>query len=173
MGLQWANNLIEPKRQFRWTLQFPGQAGEILPTWIIKTANKPKFSVTESSHKYLNHTFYFPGRVEWEEISITLVDPVTPDASMGLLALLKGSGYVFPPDQMEGSPVQTIAKFSASTILGDVRITQYNQHGGIADEWVLKNSWIKSVDFGALDYESDDLVSIDMTLRYDWAETAG
>tara|TARA_Y100000296_G_scaffold84673_1_gene118497 strand:- start:631 stop:1152 length:522 start_codon:yes stop_codon:yes gene_type:complete len=173
MGLEWADTTIEPKRQFRWTLQFTGLGGQQVPTWVIRTANKPKFSITESSHKYLNHTFYFPGRVEWEEISVTLVDPVTPDASQGLLAMLRGAGYVYPYDQMQGAPVQTIAKYSAQSVIGDVRITQYNQFGGAADEWILKNAWIKSVDFGALDYESDDLVTIDLTLRYDWAETAG
>ncbi len=169
MGLQWANANIEPKRQFRWTLQFP-TIDNMVPTWIVKTAQKPKFSITESSHKYLNHTFYFPGRVEWEEISVTLVDPVSPDASVGLYAVLNQMGYALPYDQGESAPIQTINKADSSAVLGQVTLTQFGQDGAEKDKWFLRNAWIKSIDFGGLDYESDDLVNIDLTLRYDWAE---
>tara|TARA_R100000008_G_C3518183_1_gene132527 strand:+ start:249 stop:770 length:522 start_codon:yes stop_codon:yes gene_type:complete len=173
MGLQWAEAQVEPKRQFRWTFQFPGDgAAELLPTWIVKAAGKPKFSVSESSHKYLNHTFYYPGRVEWEELQITLVDPVSPDASASLYGLLKASGYDTPREQAEG-PMRTISKFGSNAVIGNGILSQYNQLGTLADVWTLNNMWIKSVDFGSLDYENDDLVNIELTIRYDWASLGG
>ena len=171
MGLQWALAATEPKSLFRWVLQFPG-IDNIIPTWIVKTAQKPKFSITESSHKYLNHTFYFPGRVEWEEVSVTLVDPVSPDASAGLISLLDTMGYATPDLQNESAPLKTISKASSAAVLGQVTLTQFDQAGSERDKWYLRNAWIKSIDSGGLDYESDDLVNIDMTLRYDWAELA-
>ena len=31
-------------------------------------------------YENLNHKFYYPGRLEWQTIDVTLVDPVSPDA---------------------------------------------------------------------------------------------
>ena len=39
----------------------------------------------------------------------------------------------------------------------------------VIEQWELKNAWVKSVKYGELSYESDDMVNIDMTLRYDFA----
>ena len=33
----------------------------------------------------------------------------------------------------------------------------------------LKNAMIKSINFSDLDYSSDDLLEVTLTLRYDWA----
>ena len=74
----WSQNfkndttLKDPKRKFRFTVEFQGvqssQGGAIL--WYEKTVNKPSFQIAEAEHKYLNHTFYYPGSVTWQDISI-------------------------------------------------------------------------------------------------------
>ena len=38
------------------------------------------------------------------------------------------------------------------------------------EEWVLYNAWVKDVKYGELDYTSDDLTEITLTLRYDFAK---
>ena len=49
--------------------------------------------------------------------------------------------------------------------------------GGITtapiEEWILYNAWVKEVKFGDLDYTSDDLTEITLTLRYDFAKLNG
>ena len=41
------------------------------------------------------------------------------------------------------------------------------------ERWTLYNPWVKDVKFGSLDYGSDDLVEIELTLRYDFAKYQG
>ena len=36
--------------------------------------------------------------------------------------------------------------------------------------WYLHGCWIKSVNFGTHDYSSDELITIEITVAYDWAE---
>ena len=48
-------------------------------------------------------------------------------------------------------------------------------HGICADgkeieEWELVNAWIKDVKLGELDYESDDMVDVEIEIRYDYAQ---
>ena len=61
----------EPKRAYRWILSI-----DDIEVYTIKKVSKPSFTVSESSHQYLNHTFYYPGRVEWSTVSFSLIDPI-------------------------------------------------------------------------------------------------
>jgi hypothetical protein len=79
----WSDAAIEPKRKYRFLLSFNG-----VPQWIVKTTGKPNFTISESEHSFINYKFYYPGRLEWDEVSITLVDPVDPDASHTMLLLI-------------------------------------------------------------------------------------
>ena len=38
------------------------------------------------------------------------------------------------------------------------------------DTWTLKNAWIKSINFGQLDYSSDELITIEVVIAYDYCE---
>ena len=54
-------------------------------------------------------------------------------------------------------------------LLGAVVISQLDSNGKEIEIWTLKQAWLKDVKFGELSYESDDLIEISLTLRYDWA----
>tara|TARA_R100000734_G_C3261718_1_gene60209 strand:+ start:48 stop:632 length:585 start_codon:yes stop_codon:yes gene_type:complete len=166
----WADAYTEPKRKYRFVLSFRG-----IDQWIIKNVNKPSFDVSESEHDFLNYKFYFPGRVTWNEIQLTLVDPIQPDASKTIQQLLRDSGYVYPSDIQAGDadperPI-TISKRKAIQALGNkIYIKQVDPDGKEpVEQWELCNPWIKQVTFGDLDYSADDLVEIQMTIRFDWA----
>ena len=152
----------EPKRVYRWILLMGG-----VPQWIIKKVKKPSFEVSSTEHKYLNHTFYYPGRVTYETTSVTLVDPVAPDASWTMMEILRHSGYNIPDD---ANDLNTISKAKATRSLGLVTIKQLDPDGGAVDAFDLINAWVHKVDFGELDYENDNLVDITLDLRYDFAQ---
>jgi len=166
----WSKNTnIEPKRKHRWTLHL-GTSG--LPTYVIKTANKPSFSINETEHAFFGHKFYYPGMITWNEVTITLVDPIDDDSSEKIMTVLRNSGYLNPVET-DGVTLHTISKEDSIQALGmQIQLQQYTTDGGankLVETWTLHNPWIKDVKFGDLDYTSDDMVDIDLTLRYDWA----
>ena len=169
----WSSPGLEPKRQYRWLFSF-GQKNDKLPSYICRKVDKPTFNVTESEHTFLNHKFYYPGRVEWQEVSVTIVDPIDLDAANALQKIIQEAGYRIPSDMDESlnrEQLQTISKKKfASDVMGDVFIQQIDAEGKTVETWKLMNTWIKSVDFGALDYTADELVEITLQLRYDYAE---
>ena len=166
----WSTNDVEPKRNFRFQVQFTGlstdgdSTSDIL--WWAKTVNTPSFDLSEVEHNYLDNRFYFPGRVTWNEISLTLVDPISVDAVSQTNNLLLGHGYVVPANE---TSVETMSKSKATSALGDIIITVFGAEGDIVEQWALNNPFIKSAKFGDLDYSNDDLRTIELTLRYDWA----
>ena len=51
----------------------------------------------------------------------------------------------------------------------DITFNLLGPVGDIVEEWILKGTYIESVDFGELDYSSTDPAEITMTLKYDFA----
>ena len=161
----------DPKRGYRFKIIFTGMlAGESM-IWWAKKCGKPNFTITETKHQFLNHAFHWPGRVEWQPITMTLVDPVKPSSVEQITDLIVKSGYQLPADS-NGS-FATMSKSKAQAALGEIQIIQMDAEGGALETWVLKNPWIKSAKFGDLAYDSDDLTEIEMELRYDWAQLDG
>ena len=158
---------IEPKRKCRWLFAAANFGGD--ETWTAKSVTKPSWNVSTHPHKFINHTFHYPGRVEWQPVEVTLVDVATPmDASANLLGALRQGGYNWPETQAAGS--QTITKAGATSALGRVTITQIGSDSNdILDQWVLTNPFITDVKLGDLDYEGDDLVEVSFTIIYDYA----
>ena len=139
----WSDVNIDPKRSFRWLFHLPN----IIHPYLVRSVKKPSFSVGNIAHQFVNHTFYYPGRVNWNPVDVTLVDPagggdsanaVGDDTSMTLLQAIYDSGYI-------------------------------DGFGRTVEEWTLHNAWCENVDFGSLDYGSEEMISVSMTIRYDWA----
>mgnify|MGYP001473685864 CR=1 FL=1 len=170
----WSTNfgedttLKDPKRKFRFTVEFQGiqaaQGGAML--WYAKTATKPSFQIAAAEHKYLNHTFYYPGSVTWQDVTVTLVDPVDPDMAATLSDIVVQSGYSPPAD---ANDLVTMSKAKAAGALGTVIVTQIDAEGATLEQWTLWNSFITEVKYGDLEYGGDDLTELSVTLKYDWA----
>jgi len=158
----WSQPTLEPKRLHRWILSINN-----IDAFVCKDVDKPKMEITEVEHWYLNHAFYYPGRVKWEPISVTLVDPVDPDVSERLLRMIHESGYEFPED---ANDTRTISKVKATIALGTPRIKQIGPEGETIEEWQLINGWARNIDFGKLTYAEDGMLDITLQIRFDYAK---
>lgn len=158
----WASKASEAKRKYRFKLRVQ-MAGTIFEEWVITKVTRPSFSITDTSHSYLNHTFKFPGRVNWEDVSFSLVEPLATDSTDILMAMLYNSGYRFPSTTNSN----TIAK--ETSIIDAFEISALNAGGSAVDKWTLRNPWISQASLGEFDYTADDLMGIDITVKYDFA----
>jgi len=172
----FTDNGLEPKRKFTFMLSIGGESIEGgLPTsiehYLIKKVKKPGFEITKTEHQFLNHTFYFPSRVKWKEVTFSVVDAISPNTTNRFLKILNESGYRLPKQVVDiGSKSQTMSKVNSAQALGIPRIHQINHEGNIVETWRLHGSWVSNCEFGELDYSAEDLMSIDVTLTYDFAE---
>jgi hypothetical protein len=116
----WSNPTSEPKRKYRFTFDIAG-----LPVWTITKVKRPSFKINETTHVFYNHEFYYPGRVTWDPISFTTVDPIHPDAAGILMKILYSCGYEFPDKQFggEGYNFKSLNKVDAVDALNPVTIT--------------------------------------------------
>jgi hypothetical protein len=86
------------------------------------------------------------GRIEWQDIEIVLRDPITPSMSEIINELFLRTGSQYTNRDFE------------------YRIQMLGPVGDVVEDWVI-NGFITSIDFGNLDYTSDELMEITLTLR--------
>tara|TARA_R110000851_G_scaffold157778_1_gene300627 strand:- start:75 stop:611 length:537 start_codon:yes stop_codon:yes gene_type:complete len=157
-----------PKRGFRFLVTLDIDNKNL--SYMAKSVDKPSYTVTSTPHKFFNHTFHYPGRVEWNSISLTLVDAMEPNGSEALYNYLSEIGYVVPLSTAGTEITDTsITKTSAVGATQIVKIQEIDGSGNVGGEWVLNNPFITEANFGQQSYDSEDLMEISITLQYDWA----
>tara|TARA_A100001391_G_scaffold204129_2_gene198624 strand:+ start:1581 stop:2156 length:576 start_codon:yes stop_codon:yes gene_type:complete len=175
----WTSALSEPKRAHRFLLSLPNlvspDEGYQYEQYLAKMAKKPSYTINSVEHKFLGNTYYYPGTVTWNSVDVTIVNAINPDGNKLLYDALIGSGYLKPDVQEDvfTNPAQapgTINKADSVSALGNVIIQELSGQGGLVGEWTLNNAFILSATFGDLDYNSDDILNIDISMQYDWAE---
>ncbi len=174
----WNLASSEPRRAHRFLLNLPNLAADdqrsTYREYLCKTVTKPAYSLSETEHKFLGNTYYYPGAVTWENVTAQLVNAVDPDGNAILMSALYRGGYMDPNQQAdyfagEGFGLGTPNKADALDALGDVLIRELDGEGMDIGLWELKNPFVTNVKFGDLDYSTEDLLNIDITFRYDFA----
>ena len=166
----WTESSIEPKRNFRFQVQLGDDV-----IWWAKNVTTPSFDVATVEHNYLDNKYFFPGRVTWQDVSLTLVDPISIDAVKKTNEYIIGkNGEVNYKVKQKDDNEFTVSKRKATNALGQVTITILSSDGDAVETWELHNAFILSAKYGDLAYDNDELRTIDMTFKYDWAscETA-
>jgi len=167
----WQDPNLEPKRAFKFILSVPGGSKtQGIREFLVKKVKKPEWEITSVEHKFLNHSFWYPGKIKWATLDITIVDTIDPsaNASQQVMHILEESGYELPQTPKVTQGWGTISKKKAvGDALGQVKIKTIDSDGGIVEEWVLNNSWISKVAFGELSYEEEGLLDVTLTLVYD------
>lgn len=155
----WKETTAEPKRQFRFKIDGDGI------WWWAKSIDKPTAEVSSNSYQLINHRFNFPGIVTWQPVTITIVDDsVRTDE---IYQYLIKSGYNLPSTQ---PATDGISKNGFNGGGRDLIFYQLNAAGEATESWTLRNSIITNVNFGRLDYGSEDLVELTIQITYDFAE---
>lgn len=149
------------KRKFRWTLEVAipcassGNNGYI-PAWPVKVAARPKITNDPYEINFLNQTSWLPGKSKWEPITITYID-VAGNALLGLW------NWILSVYNFQSINVTQSEKAGWN---GVARLVMYDGCGTALEEWQLYSAWPESVDWGELDYASNEEATITLSLRY-------
>lgn len=171
----WSEGIGEPKRAFRWRItQFaPGGVGANVLEFYAKKVTKPQFTVEEAEHKHLNKSYYFPGHVKWDPITITFIDDANGTLVQGLTSALGNSSYdlinsTSPANHSDNATLSKSGLSNNTTSDGKLVVQQLDADGAAIETFTLNNAWIKSIKPSELSYDTEDLSTYDVEIRYDW-----
>ncbi len=150
----------EPLRKNRYLLNFLGTT-----RMEVKTITLPNFETEPSEHKLMNHMFKVPGIGKWTDVTMTLV--MTKNILQS--TLLSKTGYR-NIDKL-GDTMEKGSEMKETRV--DVpRITVLDESGATIQTWELYGAFISSINYGDLDYSTDDFITVDLTLSIDYATVA-
>ena len=146
----------EPKKQHQFIMSMAG-----IPAYLIKTAAKPTISNGEITLDHINVQRYVKGKSVWNTMAITLYDPIEPSAA----------GAVIEWVRLHHESVTGRDGYS-DMYKKNIQLQQLSPLGEIIEEWNLIGAFITEANFGALDWSAEEVVMIDLTLRFDYAKLA-
>lgn len=161
IGKLGSGNLIY-KRQYAYTFSVinlcSGNGTTKIGESFVKMASRPSWDTEETQIDFLNAKTFIPGKTTLDTLTVTYYDVASVD-QRPLWSWL-ASVYNF------NDPVRMPIASKASDYSGTGIIVMYDTVGTPLEQWVLLNCWPKSVKFGELANDSNDIATIELTLRY-------
>ena len=142
----------EPLRKNRFLVRFPSDLG--IQTWWVSNASRPTITQNAVEIPFINTSTWVIGRYLWEEISITLRDPIGPSASQAVMEWIRLSS-----ESVTGRQGYAIA------YKRDILIEMLDPTGCVVSQWLCKNCQCNVANFSELAYDDDGLAQIEMTIR--------
>ena len=143
----------EPKKSHQFIMSLDG-----IPAYLIKASAKPSFANGEVVLDHINVQRYVKGKTVWNTISVTLYDAIVPSGAQAVMEWAR-----LHHESATGRDGYS------SYYKKEVRLKQLSPLGEVIEEWKLNGTYIVDANFGSLDWSTEDVVNIELTLRYDWA----
>ena len=144
---------FEPKTKNRYIMYLEG-----IPSYLIKTANRPSITFEEVELNHINVKRYVKGKGAWEPIEITLFDPVVPSGAQAVMEWVR-----LHKESVTGR--DGYSDFYKK----DITINMLGPVGDIVEEWTLKGAYVQAANFGEMSWESNEPADITVTIQYDYA----
>ena len=144
-------NKFAPKRKFRGVFAIEG-----IDSFLMKTAARPSVATAEIEVPFLNSTRYLAGKTKYEQISLTLHDPIAPSGAQQVMEWVR----------THFESVSGRAGY-ADFYKRDCQLKMLDPVGTVVELWDMKGCWLVSANFNDLDYGADDAVEISISLRFD------
>jgi len=143
---------FEPKVQNRFIMYMDN-----IPSFMVKTASGPSFDDEEVKLDHINTYRKIRGKREWNNISMTLYDPITPS---GAQAVMEWARLSYESVTGRAGYSDFYKKDLTLNVLGPV--------GDIVSEWIIKGAFIVSMEQGEFDWGSSDVVELSIEVAMDF-----
>jgi hypothetical protein len=130
---------FEPKVQNRFIMYVDG-----VPSYMIKAISAVGFEQGEIKLNHINIYRKIKGRTSWNDITMTLYDPITPSGAQAVMEWVR-----------LGHESVTGRDGYSDFYKKDVTINVLGPVGDIVSEWVIKGAFIKSGNFGEYNWDTD------------------
>ncbi len=149
------------KRKNRWVFSIPNISDETISALPPSKSSRPSISFKEIEAQHLNETIYYPGKPDWKPITISLYDIKKENVEKNPVFDWLIKLY----DPQKGKFSYSCDGFKQQEAILEL----LDGCGGILEKWKFINVWPQNVEFGDLDMQSSEILTCDLTLRYDRA----
>ena len=146
---------FEPKMKNRYYMEL-SEVG--IPAYLVKSANRPSINFESIKLDHINTYRKLQGKGEWQDLSITLYDPIVPSAAQKVMEWVR-----------LGHESITGRRGYAEFYKRDLDFYMLGPVGDKIEQWTIKGAFIQAANFGDLSFDSNEPAQIELTLSYDYA----
>lgn len=174
MGIPSAGfGMLMPKLSNKWEVTFIRFAAAVAssPKDLTRQAvsvSKPALSFEDIKLSRYNSTAYIAGKYEWEALDIELEDDITGLVSSAIQAQLQTQQRLIGADLPNAGNWMNTAATGSDYKFGMV-IRQLDGNEAIVEEWKVEGCFIKTANYGQLDYTNSEALKIKLSIRFDHA----
>jgi len=157
--------LLMPKLKYRFRVVFENLGVSTPRTELTKQVmdfTRPNLSFGEIEIPIYNSRIYLAGKHEWQPVTVNFRD----DAS-GSVAKLLGEQLQKQMDFVEQASAASGIDYKFITRCEVLDGGNGASTPNVLETWELYGCYLSSVDYGSLDYASNDPATIQMTVRFD------
>ena len=164
--------LLMPKLKYRFRATFvnfgvTNETNEL--TKQVMDIKRPSVNFNPVTIDVYNSKVYLQGKPEWQETTINLRDDAT-----GAVSKLVGAQIQKQFDFMEQASAASGINYKFQLTYDVLDGGNGNTTPTVLESWELDGCFLSSVDYGDMNYNSNDPVTIALTIRFDNAvQTAG
>lgn len=157
------------KRQFRFLFFVDGiTTGGVNAKTPLKSA-RPNVSFKEISFEHLSETIYMPGKIEYKPVTLTLYDTYLPTNPQAETTNNPVWNWIKSFHNSSTATYGFATSAGANKFKRTAYLNMYDGNGCAIEYWVYENAWPQEVNFNEVDMGTNDVMTIDLTLRYDRA----
>jgi hypothetical protein len=128
--------------------------------YLCKSATVPNLDQGEIVIDYINTDFKVKGKSRWQDITVTMYDPIdNPDGTKAIHDWIKihhnsetgVDGYAFPEYK------------------DNIKLEILDPKGAPKQTWMIYGAFISVVNWGDMDWSTDEAKTIELTIKYDYA----
>ena len=144
---------FEPKVQNRFVMLIDN-----IPSFMVKNVKAPTFTDNVIKLDHINSYRKIRGKREWDDMTMTLYDPVTPSGAQAVMEWVR----------LSYESVTGAAGYHENYVK-DITIKLLGPAGDIIEQWTGKNAFITEANFNDLDWSSGaDPLDVGLTLQCDY-----
>lgn len=156
------------KNRFRVTvIQFAGEPNPVQFTRQVISVSRPNLTFAPQAVHSYNSTAYYPGKAEWETVTVTVRDDITNS-----VAALVGAQTQRQMNFFEQTVPAASSEFKFSMKVETLDGLNDEIDRGL-EEWIYEGCFLSAVNWESFDYSSSDAMTIEMTIRFDNATQQG
>ena len=149
---------FEPAVAFRFVLRST-KLGNGAP-YLCKAAGLPKIDQGEVVIDYINTDFKVKGKSRWQDITVTMYDPIDNE---------EGTTAVHEWIKQHHNSQTAVDGYAFTQYKEDIKIEVLDPAGSVMQTWTLYGAFISAVDWGSMDWSTDEAKTIALTIKYDYA----
>ena len=143
---------FEPIMKNRFILYMDG-----IPSYIVKKVTRPTIKQDSKPLDHINVQRYVKGKTTWGSMQMELYDPIVPSGAQAVMEWVR-----LHHESVTGRDgyLEFYKKDLTLNVLGPV--------GDKVQEWIIKGAQITEVNFGELDWSTDEVMTFTLTVQPDY-----